>query len=198
MYKRARLLPLLFCLFLCQSIAAQSDYCFQTGTAVDLTALDFPDCSSGLTYDISGAGANDCIGCDTNQNFASPGNITVTAYEGGEECDDITITLVNGPEIILNVASASECNEISFEGNFSGSVTDWSWDFNNDNQEDASSESGTYVYTENGNIDVELTVTTNQGCVATSTQNIDVNGPIADLLIQGNPDGDAEFESQFH
>ena len=197
MCKRVKLLALLFCLFIFQSIDAQSDYCFQLGTSVNLSALDFSDCNGALTYDISEAGADDCTGCDNIQNFTIPGNIIVTAYEGGEECDEIIVTLVNGPDINLNVVAAADCNEITFDGNFPGTVTDWSWDFNDDDEEDANSESGIYVYTENGSIEVELTVTYSQGCLATSTQNIDVNGPIADLLIQGNPEGDVEFESIF-
>ena len=197
MCKRVKLLALLFCLFIFQSIDAQSDYCFQLGTSVNLSALDFSDCNGALTYDISEAGADDCTGCDNIQNFTIPGNIIVTAYEGGEECDEITVTLVNGPDINLNVVAAADCNEITFDGNFPETVTDWSWDFNDDDDEDANSESGIYVYTENGSIEVELTVTYSQGCLATSTQNIDVNGPIADLLIQGNPEGDVEFESIF-
>ena len=197
MCKRVKLLALLFCLFIFQSIDAQSDYCFQLGTSVNLSALDFSDCNGALTYDISEAGADDCTGCDNIQNFTIPGNIIVTAYEGGEECDEIIVTLVNGPDINLNVVAAADCNEITFDGNFPETVTDWSWDFNDDDDEDANSESGIYVYTENGSIEVELTVTYSQGCLATSTQNIDVNGPIADLLIQGNPEGDVEFESIF-
>ena len=197
MCKRVKLLALLFCLFVFQSIDAQSDYYFQLGTSVNLSALDFSDCNGALTYDISDAGTDDCTGCDNIQNFTIPGNITVTAYEGGEECDEITVTLVNGPDINLNVVAATDCNEITFDGNFLGTVTDWSWDFNDDDDEDANSESGIYVYTENGSVEVELTVTYSQGCLATSTQNIDVNGPIADLLIQGDPEGDVEFESIF-
>jgi len=199
MPRLAKLLSLLCCLFIGISVSAQTDYCFQSGSTVDLNSLDFPDCTGGLTYDISGGGV-DCTNCNASQTFNNTGNITITAFSGGDECDEIDVLIADGPNVVINSTSAPNCNEITFNGNVSGSVTDWSWDFNNDGIEDAGSQSGSYAFTANGNQNVSLTVTTNQGCELTTTANYLVPGPWADLNTNGLIDGDTEalVESAFN
>lgn len=179
-------LILLLCFSFCGF--SQADYCFEVGNSVNLNSLNFPECSGALTYDISGGGIN-CSECDLNQTFNSAGIITITAYSGGTECGEVSLSIENIPTITLNTSTSPNCNEVTYQGEFNGNVSGWSWDFNQNNQEDSDSQSGFFIAEENGSQDISLTVTSNQGCEITTIENVAVNGPQAELSFLGEQFG---------
>ncbi len=192
MYRFIKFLLPLCLLFVVQNVRAQFDYCFQQGTALDLSTLDFPGCSGALTYDISGGGL-DCTDCPVGQDLNNVGLITITANSGGNECDDVTVNVVANSTITLSGGNTPNCNEYTFSGNASGIITDWNWDFDSNGQIDATSQNGNYEFSQVGNQTITLTTVASNGCETTATVTEFINGPIADLTFQGNPDGDNDY-----
>jgi len=82
------------------------------------------------------------------------------------------------------------------------SISEWSWDFNNDGVADSSSQNPTYTFTAAGTYQVKLTITDSNGCTGSVTKNVVVspapvataasNSPVCEgstIQLTGGPDG---------
>lgn len=105
--------------------------------------------------------------------------LTATSNRGCEATETIEITVYPMPE--PNFTSTSVClndltdfTDASTVSNAftSNSIVGWSWDFGNGAI--SSNQHPTHTYSAEGNYTPELTVTTNNGCIATATMGIDV------------------------
>lgn len=190
MSRLTKYITLLCLLIISNILSAQSDYCYELGTAVNLSTLDFSDCSGPLTYSINGGGLN-CTDCENNQTFTATGNFVIIAYSEGNPCDQVSVSVYEEPVMILNSVGSPNCNEYSYDANYSGQVSEWEWDFNNNNQSDASTQSGSYTFLSNGSQTVNLTIITNQGCEITTSVTEPVGGPLASLSTFGIIDGNS-------
>lgn len=177
---------------------SQESFCVTAGDEINLNNLNFEDCSGALTYDItnSSTGLN-CTDCDFLIYPTGSESITVTAYDSdGDECDQLSVSITFLTATISFINSSSpDCNEFTFEADVSNSVSNYSWDFDNDGSSDSSNPNPTWTFESNGNQNVVLTVSDGAGeCSYTTSVNLTVDGPWAELVISGNPDGDDDYE----
>ncbi len=127
-------------------------------------------------------------------NINQPGKYTVTMTvigNSGVTCSFDLDTVIQGslnlPTALFSNTTVCVGNSTSFTDNSTptGTITSWSWDFNNDGVEDSNLQNPTYTFTTAGTYPVKLTVKSGP-CDATITKNVIVNpGPV--LIITDPP-----------
>lgn len=83
---------------------------------------------------------------------------------------DFTYSQQCGFEIQFNDASTATAT-----AGITPTISQWSWDFNNDGTADSSSQNPKYTFTAAGTYPVKLTITDSNGCTSSITKNIIVN-----------------------
>jgi len=127
--------------------------------------------------------------------YASAGNysvsLTVTTDNGCQHT--VSLPVVVNPEAISDFSATSECQGTptmftDMSSVASGQITAYDWDFA-DNSGTSAQPSPMYIYTAAGNFAVTLTITTDFGCEASVTHQVDVyanpipNFSVADVCL---------------
>lgn len=103
---------------------------------------------------------------------------------GGEEPPNQTPTASfsftpNGARAGSDVAFANQSSDRD------GQITDYSWDFDGDGVEDASSRNPSYSFSERGNYTASLTVTDDDGSAATTSEAINISARFNSARVTG-------------
>lgn len=152
------------------------------------SVTNFTNTSSiGNNNTITGYNWNFGNNTNTNQTspqviYSAPGNYVVTlTATSNNNCVSSGTTLVSvfpNPNVSFNAASVCQGNATQFNntsGVSSGSIVNWLWDLNGDSNADSTSQNPTFIYPAAGIHVVSLTAITNNNCVATYTNVINVN-----------------------
>ena len=126
--------------------------------------------------------------------YAASGSYTVTLIAGGSNgCFDTISKIVNvNPVPFADFEALVPCVDDETQFNdlstiSSGSITGWNWNFDN-GQGTSSIQNPGYTFTQSGYYQVTLDVTSDLGCVGTTSQLIEVKpNPIADFIMTPNP-----------
>ncbi len=157
----------------CQNVAAQFNSTTSTGNGGTINQWDWD-------FDfISPTHTTDAIIQNPNNNYSSSGNYTVqlivTSTDGCSDtvANPITIHSVPNADFTFN----NECygTAISFNDNSnvtSGTISNWNWDFGNTNT--STNQNPSELYASDGQYNVTLTVTSNNGCQDSITKTITV------------------------
>ena len=103
--------------------------------------------------------------------------LTVTSSGGCIDNETITVNVYDNPTANFVLDDVCDGNAYVFTDNSNGNgavINAWDWDFTNDGTVDASTQNTTNLYPSNGAYDVELTVTTQEGCVGSVIQTVNV------------------------
>ncbi|MCB9188105.1 MAG: PKD domain-containing protein [Flavobacteriales bacterium] len=152
------------------------------GVAIDF--IDESSISSG-TVDAYQWDFGDLIGSDVNQNtsylYGTPGQynvvLTVTSDSGCIDSETYQVEMFANPVADFTFVDACENAPINFAdaSNSNGAViSTYNWDFTSDGVVDYSGSSTDYTYTTANTYDVTLAIMTNEGCVDTLVQSVDV------------------------
>jgi gliding motility-associated-like protein len=120
---------------------------------------------------------------------------SITTLLNGSECKHKFINLGSGSSFLgISTTSLCEGDTAYFSGpiNVNGkSVSSWSWDFGNGVS--ANTQLGSAIY-DSGVYSVILNVTTNEGCVYSANQTLNVGAiPVASFSFSVSPDQDSVF-----
>lgn len=146
----------------------------------------------GWEWDFGGTGTS--IAQNPNHPYPGSGTYNVTLIsEGSNGCfDTIVKTVWVNPEPIPAFNSNFACigEPVFFIDNSfisPGAITNWEWDFNS-GEGSSSLEDPTFTFDEVGTFPVNLTVTSDSGCVGMITEDVDVlSGPTADFEVNPSP-----------
>lgn len=127
----------------------------------------------------------DGTGSSTAQNpsYTYPGSgaynvlLTVTSDAGCIDNQTLAVNVFDSPTAAFDLADVCDGDSYVFTDNSNGNgaiIDIWEWDFTNDGTIDNTSQNTSNLYLTSGNFDVELTVTTQDGCVGSIVQNITV------------------------
>lgn len=160
------------------------------------TAVTFNDMSVISTGNITGWAWDfgDASPIDNNanptHNYAAPGtyNVTLSVTSDSGCVDDITHTVEVYSNPIADFSADTACagfatsfSDLSTAGS-GGNITNWAWDFDNDNNPDDFNQNPTYIFPGPGTYPVNLSITDVTGCVHDTTINISVSPqPTADF-----------------
>lgn len=110
-------------------------------------------------------------------------SLTVTSDQGCTASTTETVTISPNPTASYTISAVCEGEPTVFTDNSTvnpGSITAWLWDFGD--SQTSSVQNPTHSYSSSGSYNVSLTVTSSDGCSATSVQGATVNpGPTADF-----------------
>ncbi len=132
--------------------------------------VTFTDASTGgptsWSWDFNNDGAEDATTQNPSYEYTTAGTYTVTlVVTNGAGTDTLTKTdyiTVNPPlnaDFSADNTSGTAPFTVTFTDASTGSPTTWSWDFNNDGIEDATTQNPDYTFTEVGTYTVSLTIT---------------------------------------
>jgi gliding motility-associated-like protein len=160
------------------------------------TAVTFNDMSVISTGNITGWAWDfgDASPIDNNanptHNYATPGtyNVTLTVTSDSGCVDDITKTVEVYSSPVADFSADTACAgfattfaDLSIAGS-GGNITNWAWDFDNDNNPDDVNQHPTYIFPGPGTYPVNLSITDVTGCIHDTTINISVSPqPTADF-----------------
>lgn len=160
------------------------------------TAVTFNDMSVVSTGNITGWAWDfgDGSPVDNNasptHNYTTPGtyNVTLTVTSDSGCVDDITKTVEVYSNPVADFSADTACAgfattfaDLSTAGS-GGNITNWAWDFDNDNNPDDVNQNPTYIFPGPGTYPVNLSITDVTGCVHDTTINISVSPqPTADF-----------------
>src|SRR5690606_1082969 len=160
------------------------------------TAVTFNDMSVVSTGNITGWAWDfgDGSPVDNNasptHNYTTPGtyNVTLTVTSDSGCVDDITKTVEVYSNPVADFSADTACAgfattfaDLSTAGS-GGNITNWAWDFDNDNNPDDINQNPTYIFPGPGTYPVNLSITDVTGCVHDTTINISVSPqPTADF-----------------
>ena len=165
-----------------------TDVCEDLVTPLNSTSVvPAPGVIQTNEWDIGNDGSVEYTNANSNHNFGGWGtydvNLTVTTDDGCT--DNITQTVGVYPLAIVDFDATPLClgnptdfTDLTVVPN-GGSINNWDWDFDDGNTDNTQNPSNTY--TNSGNYNVTLEVTTDNGCVTNLTQSIE----IYDLPIAG-------------
>ncbi len=128
--------------------------------------------SGGLTYLWDFGDSNTSTDQNTTHSYATENTYTVsftqTSSNGCSAMVEMDVVVSNASLASITSGAAEVNATTSFNGvdeTVSGDVvTAWSWDFDNDDVEDANTQDADFVFTSAGDFTVSLMVTTSQGC----------------------------------
>lgn len=114
--------------------------------------------------------------------YTNPGNYVVTLNATSNNiCVGTGTTLISvfpNPNVSFNSTSVCQGVTSNFNntsGISTGSIVNWLWDLNGDNNADSTSQNPTYNYPASGNYTVSLTAISNNNCVRSATNVVTVN-----------------------
>ena len=111
-------------------------------------------------------------------NVSTPGNYGVTVTDSRGCSGSINVSAIRNQLPTANFSATSVClgNTTTFSDGSSansGSITNWNWNFSDGSSSTA--QNPTHIFATSGNYNVQLTVTTSNGCVNSISQNVTVN-----------------------
>lgn len=125
--------------------------------------------------------------------FPSWGSFPVSLSVTNNGCTTtITQNVSISPNPLVSISSNSVClgTATSFSNNSSvpgGTITNWSWDFDNNGTVDNTTQAPSYTYTSAGTYTTNLTATSSAGCIASGTTAVTVYGlPVSMFTTQNN------------
>lgn len=173
---------------------------FTWADVCDGVAMNFVDASSVASGAVTGYqwDFGDLVGAAATQNASytyGASNtynvtLTVTSDQGCIHSETNPVNVYDSPTADFNLVDV--CDEEAYVftdiSNGNGAVIDtWEWDFTNDGIIDNTDQNTTNLYPTNGSYDVELTVTTADGCVGSVVQSVTVlELPVAILQSHKN------------
>lgn len=174
-----------------------TEYC--DGTAIPFTDASIPYGASTVTnWNWDFGDGNTSTQQNPSHTFSTSGTYTVeleiTASDGCSVTSSQDVTVFENPVADYTFNEACEGETTDFWDVSSvgiGTITDWSWDFGDGATSTTQNPSNSYATL--GVYDVDLTVTTSDGCSHTSTQQVGMYPlPVADFSF-----GDACLETDF-
>ncbi len=103
--------------------------------------------------------------------------LTVTSNNGCIDNETVTVNVYDNPIADFILADVCDGDDYVFTDNSNGNgavIDTWDWDFTNDGVVDDNNQNTTNLYPSDGTYDVELTVTTAEGCVGNVVQTVTV------------------------
>jgi PKD repeat protein len=182
------------------SAAPVADFAGTPTSGISPLTVNFTDLSTGVVTSWSWDFDNDSVEDSTAQNpshiYSTPGiysvSLTVTDIDGSATETKIDYITVTEPppaaEFSADPVSGDKPLTVQFTDLSTGTVTQWSWDFDGDALEDSTVQNPLYTYNTAGSYTVSLTVTGPGGSdTITKTDHITINepAPIAEFL--GSP-----------
>jgi PKD repeat protein len=168
------------------------------GQSVNFTNLTSITDASALSYSWNFNGSVGPISTLTNPSFpyATDGTylvtLTATSANGCVSSFASNVTVDENPVVSFNASGAYACvnNVSSFGGNSTVPGAIWNWNFGDGNN--GTGQNTTHTYTNDGSFLTTLTVTTAQGCVGSSSNNVIIYpGPTIGYSVldgcQGSP-----------
>lgn len=191
----------------------------------DGDAMQFNDNSTAgaaaiVTYewDFDSDGNIDATGTSPTNTFGAAGNynVTLTTTDANSCSEDVTVLVTVDPNPVANFDAPTVCfgeqTNFTDQSNIaSGNITGWSWDFDDGSPLDAN-QNPSHTYTNTGNYDVTLTVTSNNTCTNTVTETVSIytnpsvnftpttvclNTPTVFTDLSSDPSGIANWEWDF-
>jgi gliding motility-associated-like protein len=158
-------------IFSANEVSANCTYTWSFGDGVD-SVTNNPVISyiyqDGGTYSVS-LDITNTFGCQNNSSI--PNAINVVKIEAEYTLSNSTFACYPAQlELFSNVTTNPGSLPITYH-----------WDF--DNGDVSVIDNPAYVYSQPGNYDIQLIVTTTFGCSDTVTQNVIINGPFAEMLV---------------
>jgi gliding motility-associated-like protein len=159
---------------------------FTYSEACDGFPLNFINTSNGnggvintFEWDFNNDGIVDYSGNSTDYTFPAQGVYDVTLFvstiNGCEDQITQSVTLHPSPTLAFTSQNVCEGNDVSFTNNSfigAGAITDYEWDFGNGFT--STSENPVQTYNNQGVYQVSLTVTTDQGCIQSLQQPVEI------------------------
>lgn len=152
------------------------------------SVVQFTNLSSGsiTSFDWNFADGQSSIQTNPENTFASTGtfDVMLTAF-GTSGCNNTqtkTVTIYSKPQVNFNAdlppfscsGSPTQFRDLT-PNPFDSNITQWSWNFDDDNNNTSSQKNPLHTYATAGSYDVSLTVTTNFGCQATLQKPITIS-----------------------
>jgi PKD repeat protein len=176
-----------------------------TGESVsfDGSGSSDPDGSiASYEWDFDGDGTTDATGATASNAFGSTGSydvtLTVTDDSGNAATKTRTVSVSGGSptaSFTYSPSNPSTDETVSFDGSGSsdsdGTITSYEWDFNGDGTTNATGETATTSYSEDGSKTVTLTLTDDSGKTDSVRKTVSVanDAPTADFSYSpSNPD----------
>ncbi|MGB3946523.1 MAG: PKD domain-containing protein [Bacteroidia bacterium] len=162
------------------------------GSSLNITVNSETICA-GQTATLTATGADDYVwsnGATTTSITESPSadeTYTVTGTSNGcTGTATATITITASPEVTFIANKTSDCEPfcVSFTSNSSSTITNWSWNFGDNQSSDIATPE--HCFNNVGAYTVSLSATANNGCVTTVVYPNFINleaKPVADFLI---------------
>ncbi len=156
----------------------------------DATAVGGGAVITGYDWDFDGDGNTDATTANPNYSFPTSGNhnVTLTVTTNGGCSNTITLP-VTIPELpVASFTMQNVCDGVV--GNFNdasvvgggAAITNWDWDMDNDGNVDYTTQNVAHTYPTNNTYTVQLTVTSDAGCVDDTIQNVQIYpNPVADF-----------------
>jgi gliding motility-associated-like protein len=178
--------------------------CFGTDINMNSTSNVAAGTIQTFEWDIEDDGIVDYSTNGINHSYPSDGTYDVTLYvETGEGCSDqITQTVESYPVANVDFSATPLClgsptdftDLTSFTNG--GTIDTWLWDFD-DNNNTSTQQNPQNTYPSAGIYDVSLTVTTDNGCVSSLNQNVEIYAlPTADFTVDDECyDEDISFQN---
>ncbi|MFL5763373.1 MAG: PKD domain-containing protein [Bacteroidia bacterium] len=157
--------------------------------------LNAPAGAAGYAWTNTAGGTTGIVGSTTNSsctvNAAGTYQVVITS-DAGPSCTTIlTITIGSSPTSpVASFTNTTVCagTPMSFTDTSTpaGSITSWSWDFNNDGVPDATTQNPSYTFAAGGTYPVTLTIS-NGPCNAVITQNVTVTAGTPPTITPAGP-----------
>jgi PKD repeat protein len=177
-----------------------ADFSGTPNTGISPLTVNFTDLSigevTGWSWDFDNDGTEDSVLQNPSHVYAAPGNytvsLTVTDIDGPVTETKIDYITVTDPPPIADFSADPVIGDkpltVQFTDLSTGTVTEWSWDFDGDGLEDSSIQSPLYTYNTAGTYTVSLTVTGPGGAdTITKTDHITINEPAPIAEFSGSP-----------
>lgn len=160
--------------------------CF--GTAIpftDASTITAPAVIAGWAWDFDGDLAPDDLTQNPTFNFPAAGNYTVgLGVQSDAGCvNAVTQNVTVYPNPVANFTAAPVCEgaTTTFVNTSTGNPNAWTWDFDDGSPTD-NTQNPTHVYAASNTYNVQLSITTANGCTHDTTKAVDVNPiPLADF-----------------
>jgi len=147
---------------------------------VDNSTVPAPYVIDGWLWDF-GDGTTSTVQ-NPSHTYANPGNynITFTANSdigcGSSTTFPVIVNTIPVADFSSNIVCANTNTSLTDQSTIvNGTIDTYEWDILNDNTINYTTQDATHVFTSGGTYDVELSVTTTDGCSNTTLQTVDVN-----------------------
>jgi gliding motility-associated-like protein len=172
--------------------------CQGTATQFTNTSTIASGTITGYEWDYTSNGIVNSTNTNTSHGFPQAGtyDVTLTATTSNGCSNSVTQQVVVNSVPVVAFTPEEVCQGATTEFEdlssvVNGTITDWFWDFG-DGGATSNLQNPTYTYPNSGSYNVSLTVTSDQGCISTGTQLIDVYAvPTANFTVVNACDGQA-------